>query len=259
MAWLCVPDLSSRALAAAFLQRPEEQNPDATSLQWLCWDDLSWRLPVSEGKTSPGFRATRSFPKAHGGLAVGLVAGSEGLRMSKSEHLPPGLGVTVRAGQVHGCPSWLPGCELLQGGLTLRQCPNVQRTFPVWEALPLPRGGVPPGAEPSTAPGPHHCERVLCSPVSPHPSSSSLQALLHKDAPHADRHRVQVRLPRLLVSVRLQTSSDSLRTLFKDYDFGRDTAVTKLVALWWELASQAPRQLWCLWYYLWTLGFERLP
>ena len=33
VAWLCVPDLSSRALAAAFLQRPEEQNPDATSLQ----------------------------------------------------------------------------------------------------------------------------------------------------------------------------------------------------------------------------------
>lgn len=143
MAWLCVPDLSSRALAAALLQRPEEQNPDATSLQWLCWDELSWRLPVSEGKTSPWFRAMQPFPRAHRGLAIGLVAGPEGLRMSKSERLPPGLGVTVRAGQVRGCPSWLPGCELLQGGLTLLQCPNVQRTFCVWEALPLPRGWCP--------------------------------------------------------------------------------------------------------------------
>lgn len=95
------------------------------------------------------------------------------------------------------------------------------------------RGAVSPRAQsPAQHPAPHHCERVLCSPVSPHPSSSSLQALLHKDAPHADRHRVQVSLPRLLVSVRLRTSSNSLRTLFKDYDFGRDTAVTKLVALW---------------------------
>ena len=169
MAWLCVPDLSSRALAAAFLQRPEEQNPDATSLQWLCWDELSWCLPVSEGKTSPRFRATRSFPRAHGGLALGFVAGPEGLRMSKLEHLPPGLGVTVHTGQVHGCPIWLPGCELLQGGLTLRQCPNVQRMFPVWEALPLPRGWCPPGAEPSTAPGPPSlwAGALLCCLTSP--------------------------------------------------------------------------------------------
>ena len=124
---------------------------------------------------------------------------------------------------------------------------------------PCRGGGVPQAQSPAQHLAPHHCERVLCSAVSPLPSSSSLQALLHKDAPHADRHRVQVRLPRLLVSVRLWTSSDSLRTLFKDYDFSRDTAVTKLVALWWEPASQAPRQLWCLWYCLWTLGFERLP
>lgn len=97
---------------------------------------------------------------------------------------------------------------------------------------PCRGGGVPPGAEPSTTPGPSSLGAGARSPISPHPSSSSLQALLHKDAPPADRHPAQVRLLRLLVSVRLRISSDSLRTLFKDNDFGRDKAVTKLAALW---------------------------
>lgn len=112
----------------------------------------------------------------------------------------------------------------------LHQCPNVQRTFPLERPSPRRGGGVLPAcAQPSIRPS---CAVSRCPAVLPHPPSSSLQALLHKDAPHADRHRVQVHLSRSPVSVRLRISSDSLRTLFKDYDFSRDTAVTKLVALW---------------------------
>lgn len=187
-------------------------------------------MPVSAGRTSPRFPAC-TLPRAR--RAHCRFGGRpEGLRTSKSESLLPGRGVTVRAGQVMLSPltPWLwvtPGRTHSPPVSKCSENASRLRGPPPAEGAVSSQHGAQPSIRPSC-----YCEPVPCCPASPPPSSSPLQALLHKDAPHADRHRVQVRLSPLLVSVRLRISSDSLRTLFKDYDFGRDTAVTKLVALW---------------------------
>ena len=187
-------------------------------------------MPVSAGRSSPGFPAcTLSPERVEGSLEVWWQAPKAQGRGSRSACRLGGGSQSVRdrlmAGPVDPLAVSCSRADSLPTSVQMLGERFHLRGPPRAEGAVSSRRGAQPSIRPPGAVS-------RCPAAPPHTAPSSLQALLHKDAPHADRHRVQVRLSRSPVSVRPRISSDALRTLFKDCDFSRDTAVTKLVALW---------------------------
>ena len=125
--------------------------------------------------------------------------------MNKSECLQPGGLQSVRD-RFTSVPV---------GALALRysRMDSLSSEHSIFERLSLRRGWCPPRQRAQSVRRIvviWCCAVLSCLTIACLPS----QALLREDAPHADSHRTQVRVSRLLVPMRLQIASESLRRIF---------------------------------------------
>lgn len=171
-----------------------------------------WAFLMFAGKlreTLSSFSCHAFFPqcpqRAHS--RPGSVTNTKGIRMSKSECLQPGGSQSVRDRFI----SVPVGAQALH----YSRMDSLSSEHSTFERLSLcGGGGVRPGRQHRVSVvllWPGWCSAVLaCLTIACLPS----QALLREDAPHADSHRTQVRVSRLLVPMRLQIASESLRRIF---------------------------------------------